>query len=173
MAKVTIKGVAELRQKLGSKFKIAVNKTLRDKELRLKIGKIVVHEIRNNPSVTFLASPVTKEFREYFEQFNKTHPDYRRPKINFTFTGELLDDLINNVKADTNSLAFIIEHSSGKHKNYKSGGLFKQKKALVSSLKTKKTRSITIKQSHKDIQGYLKKIDPKYDYLVLNQSMSD
>jgi len=166
MAKVKTKGLLELRKKLNSVFKIAINKSLRDKKLRDDVGKAIVENIRNNPNRTWLASQVTKEFREYFEQFNTTHPDYRRSKINITFTGELLNDLARNVKADTNNLALIIEHSNKSHKNYKSGGLFKPKSVQVTSLKSKKTRNVVQKKTHKEISGYVQ--DKGYDYLQID-----
>ncbi len=161
---VKVRGLTELRKKLNSKFKVVINKTLRDKATRLEVGKIIAQDIRDNFNED--ASEITQAFREFFEQYNTTHPDYRRSKINITFTGELLEDLATNVKADTTKLAFIVEHSDKKHANYKSGGTFKDKKAGVTSLKTQKTRNITVKQSHRRISDKL--IAMGYDYLKVS-----
>ena len=103
MARVTIKNLDQLRKKLNSKFKIVLNKTLRDKGLRLKIGRLIEADIRKNFSKT-VKSPATTAFRKYFEQYHETHSTYNRSKINITFTGELLNDLATNVLADTTNL---------------------------------------------------------------------
>ena len=164
---VKIKGLQELRKRLNYRFKIVMNKTLRDKALRLEIGKIIAQDIRDNfdNGTTVLASPITRAFREFLEQYNSTHPDYRRARINITFTGELLDDLAKNVKADTTKLAFVVEHSNKKHKNYKSGGTFKGKKEQVTS-KAGKTRNVTVRLTHKEITEHL--IKKGYDYIKVS-----
>lgn len=166
---INVRGLTELRRKLKSKFKIVINRTLRDKGLRLKIGRIIENDIRKNfgGNKSVLASPVTQAFREYFEQFNKTHPDYRRPKINITFSGALLNDLANNVKADTTKLAFIIEHSNKKHPGYKDGGkTFKPRTVQVTSLSNRKTRNVKQKRSYKEIGEFV--VDKGYDYLTVS-----
>lgn len=161
MANVTVKGMAALRRRLNSKAKVVINKTIRNKSLRDKIGKIVADDIRKNFNEP--AGDATQAFREFLEQFNKTHPDYKRSKINITFTGELLDDLASNVKADTINLGFIIEHSKKPHSIYKSGGTFSPRKVQVTSLKTQKTRNVTQKRTHKEISEFIQK--KGYDYL--------
>jgi hypothetical protein len=170
MAKgIKVKGLTQLRRKLQSKFKLIINKTLRDKSLRLKVGKIVEQDIRDNFSES--ASPFTQAMREYLEQFNTTHPDYRRSKINITFTGDLLEDLASNVKADTVRLAFIVDHSNKKHKRYKQpSDVTKGKKIQVTSLRSRKTRDVrdsfakAPQLTHKQISNHLIN-DLKYDYL--------
>jgi hypothetical protein len=161
MAKITLKGLQGLRQKLGSRFKIAINKTLRDKQLRQKIGEIVESDIRE----TFKAipAPATKQIREYYEKYNPTHPAYSRNKINITFTGELLRDLITNVKADTTRIAFIVEHSNKKHKLYKL--------SPKSDLKRKVNRKPRTRATYREIQGYLAKLG--YDYLEITPTAAD
>lgn len=161
MAKITLKGLQGLRQRLGARFKIAINKTLRDKQLREDIGKIVESDIRE----TFkkIPSQATVKIREYYEKYNPTHPAYSRNRINITFTGELLADLIKNVKADTTRIAFIVEHSDKKHKLYKL--------APKSDLKRKVTRKPRSRATYKEIQGYLAKLG--YDYLEISPNAAD
>lgn len=166
---IQVRGLADLRRKLKAKFKKVINNTLRDKALRLKIGKVIEQDIRDNfgGNMSVLASQTTREFREYFEQFNKTHPDYRRPKINITFTGKLLEDLANNVKADTTKLSFIVAHSNKKHPGYKDGGrTFKPRTVQVTSLKTRKTTNRQQKRTYKEIGEFV--VDNGYDYLTVS-----
>lgn len=154
-----------------------ITKAARAKEIRQGLGEIIVDHIRDNPLGS--ASPVTQDFREFYEQFNKTHPKYRRPQINITFTGELLEDLKNNVKVDTTSgeVKYIIEQSNKKHKNYRSGAgkkeddFFKTKKVEVTSLKTRKTRSVELQKTHKQIGRYVEK--KGYDYLTFDLKLLD
>lgn len=169
MANITITGMSALRRKLNSKAKVVINKTIRDKKLRMKIGEIVAQDIRDNFDEP--ASDITEAFRQFFEQYNKTHPDYRRDKINITFTGDLLKDLATNVKADTINLGFIVQHSKKPHKNYKSGGTFSAKTVQVTSLKSKKTRNVTQKRTHREISKDI--IDRGYDYLHVTDSAKD
>jgi hypothetical protein len=138
--------------KIQSKLRREITKILRQKEVRQSVGRIVVSGIRSN-SVP-VQSQVTKAFRKYFEKYNKTHPDYRRSRINITFTGELLNDLQKNIKASTTAGKFdyIIEHSDKLHKRYKTGKKRKGKKSdrIAYSL----------------ISEYL--IEKGYDYLQLD-----
>jgi hypothetical protein len=169
---IKVNGLTKLRNVLKRKFKIIINKTLRDKALRLRVGKIVEQDIRDNFNET--PAEFTKDMRAYLEQFNKTHPDYRRSKINITFTGELLDDLAKNVKADTTKLAFIIEHSNKKHKAYKQASQTKRgRKVTVTSLKSRKTRDVRDtfskqeRKTHKEISEHIIN-DHGYDYLKIS-----
>ena len=168
MAVVKIRNLSQLRKNLNAKFKIVINKTLRSKNLRDQVGKVVAQDIRDNfeNGTSVLASPITQAFREFLEQYNSTHPDYRRRKINITFTGELLNDLASNVKADTINLGFIIEHSNKKHSTYKSGGTFAKKTVKVTSLKTKKTTDREQKLTHRQISDHV--IARGYDYLKVS-----
>jgi hypothetical protein len=152
MAKVKVKGFKELRNLVGRRAKIAINKTIRDKTLRDKIGVLIVDYIRNNFSE--VPAPATIAIRQYLEQFNTTHPTYKRRKINVTFSGALLDDLKNNVKADTTQLAIVIEHSQKKHPGYKTG-----------SGKTKRVSFSLINQ-------YLVN-DMNYDYIKVDDKTKD
>jgi hypothetical protein len=167
MAKVRIIGLDKIRSRVEAKLKIAINRALRDKNLRDTVGLIIEKDIRANYNKK--ASPVTESFREFFEQFNETHPDYRRSKINITFTGELLRDLAKNVKADTVNLALVIEHSEKKHKPYASGEKRKRgkKKISVTSLKSRKEREVGAafseqKLTNKEISEFVLK---KHDYM--------
>ena len=165
MVRVRIKGLRALERRFNLGFRIAISRTLRNKALRNRVGIIVEQDIRKNFNET--ASPVTQKFREYFEKFNKTHPDYKRSKINITFTGDLLRDLANNVKADIRGAAFVIEHSNKKHPNLKSGS-GKKRTVQVTSLKTKKTRNVEQKRTHREISEFVKK--KGYDYLYISDS---
>lgn len=174
MAKLRIKRLKTVQ----SKVRKAITSAARKKEVRDGIGEIIVDHIKDNPLGN--ASPVTQDFRAFFEQFNKTDSKYRRSKINITFTGELLDDLRKNVKVDTTTgeVRYIIEQSDKQHKNYKSGDkkrgvkpLFKTKKVEVTSLKTKKTRKVELKKTHKQIGKYVEQ--KGYDYLTFDLKLLD
>lgn len=107
-------------KKVTSLLRKEIIRELRSKEVRRGIADIVIEAIRNNPIP--VTSEVTKSFREYFEQFNTTHPSYRRSQINFTFTGQLLEDLRTNVRLESNrgkGYSFIFEQSNRLHKGYK------------------------------------------------------
>jgi hypothetical protein len=171
MARVTIRNLNQLRKKLNSKFKVVINKTLRDKGLRLKIGRIIEADIRKNFNKT-VKSDATLAFRKYFEQYNETHPTYNRSKINITFTGELLNDLATNVLADTTNLGFIIGHSDKKHSFYKTAGKSKRRTVAVTSLKTRKTTNRAVKKTHKEISDYIIK-DHGYEYLEVTDDAKD
>lgn len=117
MATVKVKGLKELRKSLNRKTKIAINKVFRQKQIRQGVASILVESIRD--FIFNSASPATQRVREYLETYNSTHPNYDRRLINITFTGDLLNDLIRNAKADTTNLAIIIEHSQKPKKGYK------------------------------------------------------
>jgi hypothetical protein len=117
MPRVKVKGFKDFQRLVGRKAKVSIKKAIRDKQLRRDIGDIVVDGIRKKK---FRApTEVTKIWRDYLVQFNSTHPDYDREKINITFTGGLLEDLASNVKSDTINLAIVIEQSDKKHKKLK------------------------------------------------------
>lgn len=101
---------------LKRKINIAITKLLQSKELREKIGKTIVEAIKDKSMGS--AAYSTKKWRERYEKLNKTDPKYSRSKINATFTGELLNDLMTNVKANTPKKQFIVGNSSKLHKKY-------------------------------------------------------
>ena len=170
MARIKINGLKELERRFTLATRLAISKTLRDKILRNDVGLIVENDIRKNFNEK--ASKVTQDFREYFEQFNKTHPSYRRSKINITFTGELLRDLATNVKGDIKNRQLVIEHSDRKHSSLKDGGnTFKKKTVQVTSLKTKKTRSVEQKKTHKQISEFVQ--SKGYDYIKVSDEAQD
>jgi len=148
MAKLKITNLKQIQTKL--RFK--VTKALRDPEIRKGVAEIVVSEIQKDSSP---AGKVTQKWREYLEQGNTTDEAYERSKINITFTGDLLRDLITNVKAKFGSgkSEYIIEHSKNKHKKYKkpNGKLSKGKPKTM-----------------QEISGYVQ--DLGYDYLKFSDN---
>jgi hypothetical protein len=114
MAKVKVTGLKQVQSKIR-KF---ITKELRKKELRQGVGEIIVQSIRATRFAE--AKTSTKKWRKRYDSLNTTHPAYRRNDIRITFTGELLQDLQNNVKAKSTSgkFEYIIEHSDKLHKKY-------------------------------------------------------
>ena len=117
MAQLKIKNLKQIETSIRKR----ITKQLRSKDVRQGVAQIVVDDIK----ATSLGTPAefTKDMRQYLEQFNRTDPKYRRNKITANFTGELLQDLINNVKAKFGGgkSSFVIEHSNKSHKPYKQG----------------------------------------------------
>lgn len=117
MAKVKVIGLDTLAKKINSKIIIEINKIFRNKLLMAKIGDIIIDDIKNN--VDFgSASKELEKYREYLEKYNKTDSKYERNRIKGLFTGELFQDLRNNIKADTTKKEYIIEHSNKLHSRY-------------------------------------------------------
>lgn len=147
MAKVSVLNV----KKVESKIKQDIRKVLRDKEVRTGVAEIVVDQIQKEKVP--VTSEATKAWRKYLEQGNTTSNRYERPFINITFTGELLADLIKNIKASFTGgkSEYVIEHSDKKHKKYR--------KPNGKPLKGEA-------QSYKQIQGHLKRNG--YEYLVFS-----
>tara|TARA_R110002096_G_scaffold34017_4_gene97576 strand:- start:2157 stop:2663 length:507 start_codon:yes stop_codon:yes gene_type:complete len=148
MAKVRITNLKQLNSSLRKKILLAVQ----DKKVTKSVGETIVTDIQKNKTS---ASAATQKTRKYLEKGNKTDKAYSRSKINVTFTGELLKDLIKNIRGNfTGAKAvYTIEHTeNGKHKKYKT-----PKGKLIG--KTTKT--------YDEIQGYLK--DMGYDYLVFSE----
>ncbi len=147
---------------------------LRSKEMRVGIAEIVIDSIRSNK--IRVTSDITLAFREYFEQFNRTHPDYRRENINFTFTGKLLKDLENNVRLESkkSQYTFIFKQSDKIHPGYKfrssSGSAFgaiKNNKSGANIGKQKKGKSGTTQGiAFSKITEYLNA--KGYDYLNID-----
>lgn len=155
MATIKVKGLEQLRKSVNSKLKVAINKTLRDKSLRKFVGETIRDDIRKN--FKGIPQQSTVKYRTYLEQFNSTHPDYSKGKINITFSGELLEDLAKNVKADTTKLMLIVEHSDKKHRLYKVGNKRKRKGARK-------------KSSYSEISQGIQ--DHGYDYLQISDQAS-
>lgn len=115
-------------KKVMSALRKEIISELRSKETRAGIADIVIEAIQENK--TPVTSQITKDFREYFEQFNRTDPKYSRSQINMTFTGQLLKDLKSNVRLQSikgSGYAYIFQQSEKTHKGYKfrsSGGTF-------------------------------------------------
>jgi len=135
MAQLKIKNLKQIETSIRKR----ITKELRSKEVRRGVAQIVVDDIKDGS----LGKPAefTKDMRQYLEQFNKTDPRYRRGKISINFTGELLQDLINNVKAKFGSgkSSFVIEHSNKTHKPYKQG----KRKLKFSKKKIPKSDRVT------------------------------
>ena len=136
MAKLKILNLKKVQTSLRKQ----ITKELRSKEIRTGVAEIIVSDIKDSNLGT--PAKFTKEMREYLEPYNKTDSKYRRGKISANFTGELLQDLINNVKAKFgNGLAiFVLEHSAKGHKPYKQPSDGAGKGVDVTSLKSRKTR---------------------------------
>ena len=151
MATVKVTGLKNIQSTLLKE----IRKILRDKTTRDSVGRIVVAGIRSMQKP--VQSQVTLAFRKYYEQYNKTHPEYRRSNINITFTGDLLNDLQKNVKADFSGgkNEYLIQHSEKRHKKYKTGKKRKNKSS-------KSVEALT----HQMISEYL--IEKGYDYLKLD-----
>lgn len=115
MAKVKIKNLRQVQANIRK----LITKAARDPELRAEIGEVVVEEIKN----TDLGRPAksTIEWRRRYETTNTVDDKYRRNKIKALFTGELLKDLIRNVKLKTTKglIEYKIEHTDKSHKKYK------------------------------------------------------
>lgn len=115
MAILRVKNLRSIKSQLRKR----ITKALRDKKIRSGVAKIVVRNIRKETIP--VKSKATIAWRKYYEKANKTHGSYNRKKINFTFTGDLLNDLISNVKAkfSKGKALFVLEQSKKKHKKYK------------------------------------------------------
>jgi|688.fasta_scaffold876883_2 hypothetical protein len=117
-ATVSIKGIKQLEARLNRKLRVQLNRLFRDESLRDKIGEIVVKDIKENYVSKKPPKESTLKWREIHDKINSTDPAYDKNSIKAVFTGELLNDLRNNIKADTNNKKFVIEHSNNKHSKY-------------------------------------------------------
>ena len=149
MAKLKILNLKKVQTSIRKK----ITKQLRSKDVRQGVAEIVVDDIKDSN----LGAPAefTKDMRQYLEQFNRTDPKYRRGKISANFTGELLQDLINNVKAKFSggSSTFVLEHSDKGHSPYKQGkgkNKFSKKKTFKETRFDKKSGSF--KQVNKAVK---------------------
>lgn len=117
MAKIKLLGVDKVTRKLNRSLRIEMNKIFRNPVLRKAVGQIIIDDIKQN--VDFGSpSPDTLNWRERYDPINKTDPAYQRNKLNAVFTGELLEDLKNNVKGFPTKFSFEIGHSKKLHKKY-------------------------------------------------------
>lgn len=148
MAKLRVKNLNKVRTNIRKR----VTKALRDKSIREGVGEIVVDQIQKEPVP--VTSEATKSWRKYLEKNNPTSIRYNRRFINITFTGELLKDLMKNVKAkfSKGSVEYVIEHSDKKHKKYKK----------PNGRPLKGTR-----KSYSEISDFI--IDKGYDYLTFSE----
>lgn len=117
MARIKIKGVQELAKQLNRKIKIQLNKLFRDKDLRNKIGMMVVADIKKNFKGRGAADS-TIDWREFYDEIHVKDPAFEMDRAKAIYTGELLNDLAKNVKGITTIKAFEISHSSKLHKKY-------------------------------------------------------
>lgn len=154
MAKVKIKGVEAAAKKLSINLRVQVLKMFRNPLIRKQVGEIIIEDIKDN--VNFKSpEEFTLKWRKRYDPLNKTDPKYSRNKLNATFTGELLEDLKNNVRADTKNLSFVVEHSNKKHKKYQ--GV---------------TKKIGSRSKYSDIsEGLVDKLG--YDYFKLTDEARD
>ena len=154
MARARVKNRAQIERSI----KLKLRKALRDKDLRVGIGDIVVDGIKDNKLGT--AKRSTQESRRYLEQYNNTDPKYKRTNINATFTGELLNDLLKNVKSRFTGKAvqFIIEHSNKLHKRYKTNP------------SSKRRGKKSPRNSYSDVSKHVQ--DKGYEYLQIKPGTS-
>jgi hypothetical protein len=96
-----------------------VRGTIKNKETTKQVAKIVSDGVKERK--ISVKSKVTLAWRRYLERGNKTDEKYSRTRINFTFTGDLLKDLINNAKLKINKKGaeYTIQNSKGIHKKYR------------------------------------------------------
>ena len=115
MAKLKIKNLRQVKTSIRKE----ITKGLRDKKIREGVGEIIVDQIQGEPVP--VTSKVTTAWRKYLEKGNTPSSRYSRSQINITFTGDLLKDLKNNVKArfGAGKAEYVIEQSNKKHKKYK------------------------------------------------------
>lgn len=147
MAKLKVKNLSKVQISIRKE----ITKALRDKDIRDGVGAIVVDQIQKEPIP--VSSKVTLAWRKYLEKGNQVAKQYKRNFINITFTGELLADLKNNVKASftAGKAEYVIEQSDKKHKKYK------------------KPNGKTVKgerKTYKEISEFV--IDKGYNYLTFS-----
>lgn len=118
MAKVNVNGLNDLAKRLNSKIVIEINKIFSNKNIIKIIAEIIVTDIKNNYERIQGPSKSTIFQRIYLEKYNNTDKAYRRSKIKAVFTGELLEDLKNNIKGSPTEKKFILEHSDKLHSKY-------------------------------------------------------
>lgn len=148
MTKIKVKNL----NKVQTNLRKTITKALRSKDIQKGVAEIVVSNIKDKNLGT--PAPFTKDMRAYLEQSNKTDPKYKRSQITANFTGELLQDLINNIKTRFNrgAATFVVEHSDKGHSQYKQpkGARFSKKKTHKETKFDKKTgKNKTINRTSK------------------------
>ena len=115
MAKLKITNLSRVKTDIRKKM----TKALRNPDIRDGVGEIVVDQIQKERKP--VTSAATKAWRKYLERGNKTSNRYNSNYINMTFTGDLLKDLKDNIKARfvRGEVEYVIEQSDKKHKKYK------------------------------------------------------
>lgn len=114
MARIRVSGLKGIK----SSIRKEITKELRAKELRQTMGALVAESIKDNPQGS--ASKGTVKWRKRYERLNATDPKYNLLTINFTFTGELLEDLKKNVRVATErgKIIFTFANSDKRHRKY-------------------------------------------------------
>jgi len=174
MTTLKIKNLNSVLKAVQRELRINVNKLFSDSKIKADVGEIVVKNIKKRD----FGDPAefTLAMREYYEQFNKTDPSYKRNKINIAFTGELLEDLKNNVKGSPTEKSFIVQQSEKTHSQYKDNP--KTKKRAFKK-KTHKVTSRTGKVSNRQTRVPYRFISTQltkrlgYDYLDIPNSTRD
>lgn len=166
------------KKQLQARFR----KASRDKQLREELGKMVVKDIQGRNYRTLAKKEPYFKFRE---KVKGKSPKYKKRKINITLTGELLMDIIKNVKTNIEGgkIQWVFEHSNKRHKAYQlvidyvtKKGKKKSKTKRVggrrvqyTDLKSKKVRSKRVGAQYKDIQKGLESYG--YDYLTVTKKL--
>ena len=113
--RIRLKNLGELNKIIAKR----VESVVKNKETGKQITKIVTDGVKERR--ISVKSKATLAWRRYFEKGNKTDSKYNRDRINFTFTGDLMRDLINNVKYKSGKSrgVYTIEQSKSLHKKMK------------------------------------------------------
>jgi len=153
MAKVKVLNLDKIRSDIRKKITLA----LRDETIRTGIGEIVALDIKETKDFGTPAES-TQKWRARYEKSNTTDEYYQRNKLNAVFTGELIEDLKNNVRLSSTKgdISYEIKQSDKFHKPYKSPS--KKKK---SSSKSNVTRP-----KYSDIQNWMIN-NYNYNYLKI------
>ena len=148
--KFKVKNLEQVKKKIQGD----ISKELKKEKLRRGMAQIYVDYIRSRKNLK--AKKATQSIRKYLEKFNSTHPEYRRDLVRFTFTGDLLKDLVKSVRIrrSRENVDIILEHSSKQHRAYKTAG--RRRKRSGKGVKT---------HSYQKIYEFISSISPKYRYL--------
>jgi len=151
MARLILTNLKEITVDLRKR----ITEILRDPSVRSGLGEILVDYIRTQSFGS--PAPSTAKIRKYLERYNKVDKDYNSGKIKAIFTGELLNDLAGNVKANFKGgkATFEFAQSNKKHKKYQG------KKKKIGS-----TRS-----AYSAIQSGLESLG--YDYIEVDDATID
>ncbi len=153
----------------------------REKEIREEVGKMLVEDIQSR---NYRSVDKNEPYGKYRDRIQGKSGKHKPRKINMTITGELLQDIINNVKTSfkNGKIAYIFEHSNKKHKPYrvrvdyttkkgekKSKIKTQTRKVDYSDLETRGLKKKTVRTSYKVIQKGQE--SNGYDYLSLTDKM--